>query len=328
MSDESATESDFDSPWKEAIDGYFQPFLRLFFPEAHRDIDWSRGYEVLDKELQKIAPDAERGKLEVDVLIKVWTLAGEDRWVLIHIEVQSQSRSDFPRRMFLYHVRIGDLYGRPVASIAVLADESPGCRPQKYAYDLWGCGMDFRFPTVKLLDLGADEERLAKSDNPFAVVVLAHLKAQQTKDNHARRRVWKLRLVRGLYNRGWSREEVWKLIRLIDWFLQLPKPVERQYQEELAAIESENKMPYVTSIERFAMEEGEARGEVRGEAKGLREGISVLLRVKFGPAGRELMPQLEAIADPTRLRELSTAIESAATVDEVRHLLEVPHEPA
>lgn len=42
--------ADFDSPWKEALDFYFQPFLALLFPHAYAQIDWSRGHEPLDKE--------------------------------------------------------------------------------------------------------------------------------------------------------------------------------------------------------------------------------------------------------------------------------------
>ena len=41
---------DFDSPWKEALEVYFQAFLALFFPDIHGDIDWSRGFEFLDKD--------------------------------------------------------------------------------------------------------------------------------------------------------------------------------------------------------------------------------------------------------------------------------------
>jgi hypothetical protein len=47
---------DFDSPWKEALDGYLESFIALFFPEMHAEIDWTRGYETLDKELQQITP--------------------------------------------------------------------------------------------------------------------------------------------------------------------------------------------------------------------------------------------------------------------------------
>ncbi len=48
--------ADFDSPWKEALDLYFQAFLLLFFPVIHDDIDWSRPVEMLDKEFQQLVP--------------------------------------------------------------------------------------------------------------------------------------------------------------------------------------------------------------------------------------------------------------------------------
>ena len=51
--------SDFDSPWKEALDHYFPAFLDFFFPNIHADIDWSRDYEMLDKELQQVVRTAE-----------------------------------------------------------------------------------------------------------------------------------------------------------------------------------------------------------------------------------------------------------------------------
>ena len=42
---------DYDSPWKEILDSYFPAFMAFFFPEAHADIDWTRGYESLDTDL-------------------------------------------------------------------------------------------------------------------------------------------------------------------------------------------------------------------------------------------------------------------------------------
>jgi hypothetical protein len=41
---------DFDSPWKDILDGYFPDFMVCLFPDAAADIDWSRGFEALDKE--------------------------------------------------------------------------------------------------------------------------------------------------------------------------------------------------------------------------------------------------------------------------------------
>jgi hypothetical protein len=36
--------AEFDSPWKESLDVYFESFLQLCFPLVHQEIDWSRGY--------------------------------------------------------------------------------------------------------------------------------------------------------------------------------------------------------------------------------------------------------------------------------------------
>lgn len=31
--------ADYDSPWKEALDAYFEPFLALLFPPIHSQLD-------------------------------------------------------------------------------------------------------------------------------------------------------------------------------------------------------------------------------------------------------------------------------------------------
>src|SRR5438445_9033415 len=131
--------ADYDSPWKEALDVYFELFMAFFFPEAHAGIDWSRGHESLDKELQQVVREAEVGRRTVDKLARVWRTTCEEEWVLVHIEVQSQEEAEFPRRMYVYNYRLFDRYNRPVASFAVLGDERPSWRPERFGYSLWGC---------------------------------------------------------------------------------------------------------------------------------------------------------------------------------------------
>jgi hypothetical protein len=62
---------DFDTPWKEALDRYFEPCMAFFFSTAHADINWGRGYEMLDKELQPIVRQSKHGRRYVDKLVKV-----------------------------------------------------------------------------------------------------------------------------------------------------------------------------------------------------------------------------------------------------------------
>lgn len=68
----SELQTEFDSPWKDLIEQYFEDFILFFFPQAHGEIEWSQGYEFLDKELQQVVRDAELGRRLVDKLVKIW----------------------------------------------------------------------------------------------------------------------------------------------------------------------------------------------------------------------------------------------------------------
>ena len=171
---------DYDSPWKEILDGYFPDFMAFFFADIHADIDWSRGYESLDSELQQIVRDAALGRRLADTLMQVWRRDGTPQMVLIHLEVQGQREADFAKCMFVYNYRTFDRYDGPVASLAVLTDASRAWRPTRYRYCLWGCEMGIRFRVVKLRDYRRRWAELEASRNPFAVVVMPQLQARAT----------------------------------------------------------------------------------------------------------------------------------------------------
>src|SRR5947209_5905429 len=174
MVKKKAPAGDWDSPWKEALDYFLARFLSFFFPAIHKAIDWKRGYQALDKEFQQIVREAAPGRVLADKLFKVWRKDGQETWLLIHIEIQGEVDQDFPRRMFVYNVRAFQLYNRAVVSLAVLCDESPDWRPERFSQETWGCELSLKFPVVKLFDYGANAASLERHDNPFARVVLAH----------------------------------------------------------------------------------------------------------------------------------------------------------
>ncbi len=35
--------TDFDTPWKDVLEIYFEDFVSFFFPQAHAGIDWNQG---------------------------------------------------------------------------------------------------------------------------------------------------------------------------------------------------------------------------------------------------------------------------------------------
>lgn len=308
--------AEFDGPWKEIIEAYFNDFLAFFFPDIHADVDWSKGYEFLDTELQQVVRDAELGKRFADKLVKVWRLTGEELWVLIHIEVQNSPETIFPKRMFEYNYRLRDRYDHPVVSLAVLTDERQSWRPQEFQSEIWGCETLFRFPMVKLLDYGQEWQTLETSLNPFAIVVMAHLKALETKGNQVQRKDWKFSLTRRLYEKGYERQDVLNLFRFIDWVITLPPSLADEFEADLERFERENQMPYVTSIERRA----EERGRQQGLLTGTLDAIGLGLELKFGSDGLRLLTEISQIHDLEVLKTIQEGLRRVNSIDELRAL--------
>ena len=254
------TYADYDSPWKEAIEHLFVDFMGFFFDSISQQIDWSQPYEFLDKELEKITRDAEIGRRYADKLVKVCLKNGQSVWVLIHIEVQSQHDPDFEKRMYIYNFRILERYKKDVASLAILTYKPNNHLSHQdsgeYRHQFWGCETRFIFPLIKLWDYRKNWLQLEQSDNLFAIVVMAHLKAVENKDNPQQLKESKLGLIKGLYERGLTREQILELLCFIDWLMVLPRELENTLTLELEKLEEDNQMNYVTSFERRGLEQG------------------------------------------------------------------------
>jgi len=291
---------DEDSLWKEILERYFEEFLSFFFPQAHSAIAWEKGHEFLDKELQKVVRDAKLGRRLVDKLVKVYTRDGTEAWVLVHIEVQGQVDTDFPRRMYVYNYRLFDRYDRRIASLALLTDDQPRWRPSTFGYELWGCRVGLEFPVVKVLDYQDDSANLEANPNPFAMVVMAHLRTHATRRKTEERLHEKLRLVRMLYQRGYAKQDILELFRFIDWLLVLPEELETDFARSVIEYEEAMKMPYVTSVEKIGIKKGLQKGELNAS----REAVLEILRLRFGELPPSLISEVEAISNTTTLKKL------------------------
>jgi hypothetical protein len=302
--------ADLDSPWKNILRAYFPQAIAFFFPQTDALIDWSKPYEFLDKEFQQVLQDAELDRRYADQLVKVWLKGGKQIWLLLHLEVQSQSETGFEERMFTYNIRIFDQFRQVPLSLAILCDESLTWRPNRYDVNYPDTSLNFRFGTAKLLDWRDRMDELESSDSPFATVVIAHLKVIETKNNVVQRKAWKFRLTRGLYEKGYDRQEILDLYRFIDWILALPEAVEREFWQELQVFEEERKVTYVTNVERFGIEKGVMQGE--------RSLILRLLSRRVGVLSSEVRSQVESLS-LEQLESLGEALldfSSAADLDE------------
>jgi hypothetical protein len=180
-----------------------------------------------------------------------------------------------------------------------------------------------------LLDYAVDEAGLQTNSNPFAIVVLAHLKTRETNDDLERRRRWKIEIVRGLYERGFKGDDIRKLFRFIDWLMELPAELEHRFWRDVEELERKGNMPYVTGLERIWLEQGLEKGREQGrkegrqegERDGLLSGITSLLKLKFGEDGLALLDEIRAVQDVDLLRRILSVIEAASGINAVRNAI-------
>ena len=291
-----------DSAWKDIIEELFEDFLAFFFPRIHGGIDFKKGYTFLDKELQKILKQSETGKRYADKLVKVYlTSGGEEKWLLVHVEVQGYKEKDLAERIYIYNYRIFDRYRKEVISAVILTDTDPAYRPERYIRSRWGFTHTMTFPVVKLIDYRLAREKLEVSTNPFALVVEAFLRYIDGKGNQDRLYAAKRQCIAVLFEKNYNKYRIRALLRFIDWVLQLPEVLERRLEEELPEITGGKSMPYVTSWERMAAEraakkakkDGIIEGKIKDAKRMLSKGMDIALISEITELPEEKIIQLQ-----------------------------------
>jgi hypothetical protein len=297
------TQTDQDSAWKEVIERLFEPFTEFFFPQIHKDIDFSKGIEILDAKSTGITPYGKVGKRYADELVKVHLKDGSTACVcvFIHVEVQgSRERIGvFPERTYVYNYRVYDKNidkGIKVVSVAILTDADANYRPDEYLVQQWGFELRMKIPMVKIIDYKYIEElrdKLETSDNPMAMVVKAQLKSHELKKTDINRKsTIKWELIRECYKKGHTKKDIRVLLKFIDWLIRLPVGLTKQLNMKISKLEEDYKMPYVTSWERVAKKEGEKIGKLDAAREFLKNGVDIDIVVKSTGFSRKEIERL------------------------------------
>ena len=114
--------------------------------------------------------------------------------------------------------------------------------------------------------------------NPMAVLVLAQLKHLESKKKNAEEKYdIKITLIRMLYRKGYSKKQILELFKFIDWLILLPQNLENRLTDEIIKLEKEQKMTYVTHMERIA----EKKGEKKVAENMLKNGCSIKDIMKY-----------------------------------------------
>ncbi len=309
--------TDYDSAWKRALTNHFEACILFFFPHIHAEIDWERRVEFLDNALRAIIGGKKSRNRHADKLVKVFLKTGEPRWLLIHIEVQTQFDPAFPKRMFHYYYRAFDRYDVQVVSLAILADLNPNWRPDRYETEKWGCSAMLRYPIVKLNDWRGKWAELERSKNPFAFVVMAFLKTQDSAGDGPLRFRFKLELTRSLYASGFKKEDIEAIFSIIDSFMTLPDNLSRKFDTKVDQILEEPTMPFVSALERAYQRRGKRIGEKLGRARGVREAVIQVIKSRFGKVPGKIAKSIASEGDVGELQEMLVLAANAKSLDEI-----------
>ncbi len=266
--------------WKSIIEDLFEDLMSFFYAGLVNELDLSR-VEFMDKELQQLFPESNRGTRHADQLVKVAWKNGADLWLWIHIEVQGYHDKKFEERMFRYYYRVFERYGKAVEGLALLTDTRTAYRPSQYLQVGVKSKIQYDFYSVKVIDLDTNE--LEASDNPFALVLL-------TAKELAKSSGWsddelvqaKMRLVRRLLKAGIGKSKIAAILNFIKFYVHFSDPAlslifEKQVEPLIykpatmgiiEAIQEELKRQAYTQ----GLKEGRKEGVKQGVKEGVRQG--------------------------------------------------------
>jgi len=297
-----------DQIWKDVIWTFFEPFIRLFFPQVAAALDFSTA-QLIEGEVFTDVPEGNRR--EPDVVVQVNRKDGDPEIVLVHVEVQSERRDDVPYRMWEYYSLLRLRKKLPVFPIVVfLTPGAGGLVREGYREELFGEQiLEFAYRAVGLPDLPA--EAYGNRADPLAVSLSALMRSPE--GSRVKR---KLQALERLGSANLDDARAWLLTYVVDKYLVLTEE-ENEEMNQLTSFDP-------TSPERFRnglMNSWEKAGWDRGIEQGIERGkhdlIVRLIRRKFGEAAAPIIDRIMAIDDLGRLDDLAERLLNAATVEDL-----------
>jgi hypothetical protein len=159
---------------------------------------------------------------------------------------------------------------------------------------------------------------LEASSNPFAIIVMAHLKTKATTGKLPEREQWKWRLIRGLYEKEFEREQIIKLFEIIDNMMTLSPELQSSLESKIKQFEEERTMPLVSNMELRGIEQGKEIGALENA----RNYVKTVLKTRLGDIPIEIEQAVDKISVLSILDELLKSALTVNSFDELHQLLE------
>ncbi|MFN8575240.1 MAG: hypothetical protein U0354_00135 [Candidatus Sericytochromatia bacterium] len=242
-----------DEKWKSLISKYLKDFLSFFMPDLYKEVDFDKGYEFLDGELNKIKIDSKSKNKRSDRLVKLFLKNGSEQYLLVHIEIQGYFEEDFSKCMFKYFYRVADLHNSyNITAISVYTEDKEDFKPNTFTHNLFGTELTYKFNIYKVLE--QKEKALKESNNIFAFVVLSVLYSLKAKNNQKTKLGFKVELTKLLINKKYSEEDILELFEFINLFLNFKnEKYDNLFYEELDKMPKTKEKESLSSYDKFLL---------------------------------------------------------------------------
>lgn len=260
---------------KAAFEEAFPDLLRFFFKDADSIFDMARGFVFMDKELNELFPELEKqgGSRFVDMLVKIWSVTGNEEWMLIHLEIQEKNDNNFSKRMFQYFYRIYDRYDVPIAALAVFTGNRLAKVENKFEYIFLDTVLHYQYKAYHILE--HTEEELLAMKNPFALIVLAAQKvllAHKLPDTELGEQ--RLMIARALItSKQYDNEQIKRFLYFLKTFLHIENPsINNNFDRQIESLtQKESVMGIIETIKMLEREEGFEIGMEKGMEIGIEQ---------------------------------------------------------
>jgi hypothetical protein len=270
---------DHDRLFKELLSTFFVEFLDLFLPQVASQIDRS-SIQFLPQEVFTDVTSGERK--EIDLLAQV-RYQQQETYFLIHVENQSSTQSEFPKRMFKYFARLLEKYDLPIYPVVIFSfDEPLRAEPQNYRVTFPDLNvLEFQFAAIQLNRLSWRD--YLTQPNPVAAALMSKMNIPTEE-----RPFVKAECLRLLATLKLDPARMQLISGFVDTYLRLDDIEKQVFQAAISTMgleEQEEIMEIVTSWQQEALE--------KVAVNLLREGIATEVIVRVTGLTLEQVQQLQ-----------------------------------
>ena len=151
---------------------------------------------------------------------------------------------------------------------------------------------------------------------------MAHLKTKATTGKLPQREQWKWKLIRGLYEKEFEREQIIKLFEIIDNMMTLSPELQSSLESKIKQFEEERTMPLMSNMELRGIEQGKEIGKEIGALENARNYVKTVLKTRLGDIPIEIEQAVDKISVLSILDELLKSALTVNSFDELHQLLE------